>query len=159
MVHGQEVFMRIKDFEKATGLPRSAIRFYERKGLISPEVSQNGSGYRRYDAADVERAFAIRLAKGLGFSLKEIVGLIDAWDRGNLDARARRAAIAAKVKEIDDKLVSLRGMRQYLTEILDWIDAGEAGKKPRLNPTDIASGVRPDRLGSKGGAEKGRGAG
>src|SRR6266446_971373 len=49
----------ITELSKATGFPSSALRYYERIGLLSP-VGRSSGGYRLYDAraalADVRRA-------------------------------------------------------------------------------------------------------
>jgi MerR family transcriptional regulator, copper efflux regulator len=59
--------LRIGAFARRTGLSRDTIRFYERKGLLVPTVEANG--YRTFDQQAVERAQAIQVAQGLGFSL------------------------------------------------------------------------------------------
>ncbi len=122
--------MRIKEFMETTGLPRSSIRFYERKGLLEPEGTGKGNGYREYGQSQVERAMAIRFAQRVGFSLKEVRSLIDAWDKGRLDQGLRRTAIVEKLAEVDQKLAALGAMRAYLDGIVSWIDAGETGPKP-----------------------------
>ena len=58
----------------------SAIRFYERKGLL-PEP-ERVSGQRRYSAETVQRLGTIDVAKQAGFSLEEIRVLLDSIDRG-----------------------------------------------------------------------------
>jgi MerR family transcriptional regulator, copper efflux regulator len=122
--------MNIKEFERQSGLPRSTIRFYEQRGLLAPNGVGKANGYRSYSAKEVERARAIKLAQTLGFSLKEIGTLIEAWDAGQLSASRRRRAIVDKIDEIKMKVAALKAMERYLIAICAWIDNGETGKKP-----------------------------
>jgi MerR family mercuric resistance operon transcriptional regulator len=59
--------------DRLPGTPVSieTIRFYERRGLIDDPPLKK-SGYRQYPAETVERIGFIRMAKKLGFTLKEI---------------------------------------------------------------------------------------
>ena len=54
----------------------STLRYYERRDLL-PEPRRCDRGYRRYEAADVQRIGFIRKAQDLGFTLKEIGELLD----------------------------------------------------------------------------------
>ena len=46
--------MRISEVAKETGLSVSNIRFYEKKGLLSPERKEE-SNYRDYTEEDIKR--------------------------------------------------------------------------------------------------------
>jgi hypothetical protein len=52
------------------------IRFYEREGLLPPPA-RNDSGYRCYDAGDLDRVTFIKRNQELGFTLEEIKQLLD----------------------------------------------------------------------------------
>lgn len=122
--------MRIKQFVDLTGLPRSSVRFYERIGLIVPEPSGKANGYREYGPSQIERARAIRIAQSLGFSLKEIRELVEAWERGQLEPESRRQLILDKIAQVDEKLAALNAMRSYLQRVVTWMEGGEQGPKP-----------------------------
>lgn len=53
-----------------TGLAISAIRYYEREGLIHP--SRNQGGQRRFLRSDIRRLSFIRIAQQFGFTLPRI---------------------------------------------------------------------------------------
>ena len=53
-----------------TGLPQSAIRYYEDEGLVTPD--RNAGGHRRYARADIRRLSFVMISQGLGFTLAEI---------------------------------------------------------------------------------------
>lgn len=57
--------------EDKTGLNRSSIRFYEKKGLISPERNKK-NGYREYTNQDMEDIQKIAYLRTLGISIEDI---------------------------------------------------------------------------------------
>lgn len=63
--------MTIKEMEDKTGLNRSSIRFYEKKGLISPERNKK-NGYREYTNQDMEDIQKIAYLRTLGISIEDI---------------------------------------------------------------------------------------
>ncbi len=67
--------MNISEAEKATGLKRANIRFYEKCGLLS--VSRNNANnYREYSDGDIQNLLKIKLLRCAGFTLEEIKRLI-----------------------------------------------------------------------------------
>ncbi len=62
--------MSIGDLAERTGLAVSAIRFYETKGLVTPE--RNTGGQRRYLRSDIRRLSFVQVAQQLGFSIEDI---------------------------------------------------------------------------------------
>lgn len=63
--------MKIKTFEKKTGLPRDTIRYYEDIGLLPPP-SRSENGYRIYTDVHLRAIRFIEKGKAIGFSLKAI---------------------------------------------------------------------------------------
>ena len=76
----------------AAGVNPSAIRYYERTGIL-PEPRRVG-GKRRYDDAILRKLSVLDVAKQAGFSLDEIRLLFDATDGG--------APAHAQLKELAD---------------------------------------------------------
>ncbi len=62
--------MRIRDVEQQTGLNRNTIRFYEAKGLLRPERSDNF--YREYDEEVVKQLKRIAVLRKAGISIADI---------------------------------------------------------------------------------------
>ena len=62
--------MTIKEMEARTGMTRANIRFYESRGLLSPERGENG--YRDYSEKDLAVLQRIKLLRMLDLSLEEI---------------------------------------------------------------------------------------
>ena len=84
--------MKISQICEETGLTKRAVRFYEEKELIAPEITRiNGKDYREYSNSDVRRLRAIVAMRRLGFSLEDI--------RSMLANPESIGSVAAKYKE------------------------------------------------------------
>jgi DNA-binding transcriptional MerR regulator len=90
--------MDISEVAQRSGLPASALRFYEEKGLIA---SVGRRGLRRVFAPDVlERLALIALGRSAGFSLNEIAQMFAPGGQGRrarqdhpqIECHARRPA-------------------------------------------------------------------
>ena len=58
------------EIQNKTGLTRKAIEYYEKKGLINPQKTENG--YRDYSENDLEVLIKVSLFRKLGISVTEI---------------------------------------------------------------------------------------
>jgi DNA-binding transcriptional MerR regulator len=95
----------IGEVAKRSGVPASALRFYEQKGLIA---SVGRRGLRRlFEVSVLERLGMIALGRAAGFSLDEI-GLMFA---PNGRPRIDRKMLAAKADELDTTIRELSAMR------------------------------------------------
>ncbi|MFU2164900.1 MerR family transcriptional regulator [Streptococcus pluranimalium] len=63
--------MTIKELAKATGLPVSTIRYYERRGFL-PEPDRLPNNYRNYSDQIVKTLHLILYFSGLGLTLEQI---------------------------------------------------------------------------------------
>lgn len=66
----------ISEVADIVGVSAKALRHWESLGLLAPE--RTSAGYREYCDADIERAAAIALYRGVGIALESIAVLIDA---------------------------------------------------------------------------------
>ena len=102
----------IGEVAEASGLAPSALRFYERRGLLT---SPARNGLRRtYHPDVIERLGLIVAAREVGFSVREIGELLD-----TTDGPALRALLASKVAELDQRLERLVAMRDRLAHAVD----------------------------------------
>ncbi|WP_413203362.1 MerR family transcriptional regulator [Rhodospirillum sp. A1_3_36] len=120
----------IADLAKEFDVTPRAIRFYEDKGLITPERD----GLRRiYSPRDRVRLMLILRGKRLGFSLKEIQEIIDLYD-------AEPTGEAQYMKLIESCQKSRNSLRQQLEDIqvtLEEIDAVENQCQKLLDETRL----------------------
>jgi MerR family redox-sensitive transcriptional activator SoxR len=92
----------------------SAIRYYERIGLLPP--AERLSGQRRYDPAVLYRLAIIQRARELGFTLSEIRDLFF----GFRDARASerwRTLSKRKLAELDHLMNGIKAVRGVLKKL------------------------------------------
>ena len=98
--------MRIGELTERSGVPSTALRYYEQVGLL-PAPSRTSSGYRSYDADVLPRLKFIRAAQAVGLSLTDIREILRIRDSGNAPCRhvvslldQRRAEVAARIREL-----------------------------------------------------------
>lgn len=103
------------------GVNVETIRYYQRRGLM-PEPDKPINGQRRYAADAVRRVRFIKRAQVLGFTLHEIVSLLE-LDEARACAETRELA-ANKLEVIERKLADLKAMRKALTSLLRECDTG-----------------------------------
>ncbi len=105
----------IADLAKEFGISTRAIRFYESKGLISPERLGATRVFRRRDRA---RLILILRGKRLGFSLRDISDYLALYDA---DRGQQVSLLSEKVDErlelLEQKLADLQTTIAELHEI------------------------------------------
>ncbi|MET9504177.1 MerR family transcriptional regulator [Streptomyces sp. NPDC006622] len=98
----------IAEVAKASGLAPSALRFYEKKGLIAA-AGRNGLR-RTYMPEVLERLALITCARSAGFSIAEI-GRFVASRPSDADLRAR---MATRARDLDEQISRLTRLRDSL---------------------------------------------
>jgi MerR family transcriptional regulator, copper efflux regulator len=111
-----EFAMRIGEAARRAGVNVQTIRFYERRGLLSP-ARRLASGYRDYPPGEVRRVVAVKRAQKLGFTLSEIHELMRLETPG-LHVEQVRAVAQAKIRDIDARIRSLKSIRKSLEGML-----------------------------------------
>ena len=98
----------INEVARRTGLPASALRHYEEKGLI---VSVGRRGLRRlFDPSVIQRLALVAMGRAAGFSLEEMARMFAAGGKPRIDKKL----LAAKAEEIDATIRHLTRMRDGL---------------------------------------------
>ncbi|MEM9953219.1 MAG: MerR family transcriptional regulator [Chloroflexota bacterium] len=115
--------MYIKDLAQAVDIPISTIRYYERKKLLTEEhFSRLDNNYRIYNEQAVERLQLIRAGQQAGITLSEMQAYIDDWEDNNLTDDDKRMFFNAKLAEIEDRLLGLQQVREYVLSKLEHLD-------------------------------------
>ena len=100
--------LSISEVGEATGLQSSALRYYEKAGLITPEARLGGR--RHYAPTVLQRLAVIALLQEVGFTIGEIAELIERKGR-----RERWRSLAMnKLEEIDAHLERVKAARDLL---------------------------------------------
>jgi MerR family transcriptional regulator, copper efflux regulator len=109
--------MRIGQLSAATGLSRDALRFYEKRGLLTAQRSSNG--YRSYPAEAAQWLRYVRTAQSLGFTLAEIEADLPLLAAGPESAEALRIGLRRKLDDISRRVDGLNALREELARRLD----------------------------------------
>lgn len=125
--------LRISELAKAGGVGVETVRFYQRKGLLSPPVGSATAG-RHYGSDDVRRLRYVKRAQAAGFSLAEIATLID-LDRTDDRPRARAMA-RERLAALDAQIAELEEARASLSKLATACAKGGAGPCPILAAFD-----------------------
>ncbi len=99
--------LAIGEVVKLSGLPASALRFYEEKGLIE-SIGRNGL-HRIFDADVLDRLALILLGRNVGFSLNEIAVMF----KPN-GPQIEKEQLSRKADELDKTIKQLKAMRNGL---------------------------------------------
>lgn len=97
---------------RASGVGVETVRFYERKGLITRPLAQ--AGYRTYAGEDARRIRFIKRAQELGFTLKQIKGLLELNAAPRSTCADVKRHTDAKLEEVEQKIRDLRKMKRSL---------------------------------------------
>jgi MerR family redox-sensitive transcriptional activator SoxR len=139
-----------------TGIRPSAIRYYERVGLL-PKPPR-ASGRRRYDESILERIAIVHFGKRVGLSLTELKILLGGAAVRPPPERWRNLA-HEKVAQVDQLIAEASVVRQLLLETLDQkcpklVERGLS--LDRGNAVPAAAMNRPNRT-SRGTVQKAQG--
>lgn len=106
----------IGDISKRTGVKVPTIRYYEQLGLITTP-QRSGGNQRRYSAEDVKRLGFIKHARDLGLPLDAIRELLRLSERPGEACTDADRIVAAHLKVIREKIVSLQSLERELQRI------------------------------------------
>jgi MerR family copper efflux transcriptional regulator len=106
--------MRVGELARRSGVSATAIRYYEKLGLLA-RASRSSSGYREYAKEALDQLALIRRAKELGFSLREVRGLLT--HTGGASRAALLKAIGSKLVQLDRERTGLRTREQQLRRL------------------------------------------
>ena len=109
--------LTIGQLAQRAGLATSAIRFYERTGVL-PEPARV-SGQRRYGPDAVRRLEVLEVAKRAGFSLDEAKLLLQSADAGTPAFEAVRELAERKLPDIEALISRAQEMRTWMVAATD----------------------------------------
>jgi DNA-binding transcriptional MerR regulator len=124
MTRGQ--LYTVTELAKELGMTARAVRFYEDRGLITP---QRAGTTRVYSARDRARMILILRGKRLGFALSEIKEYLDLYDVDVTQHAQLRALLAAVAKRRAQLLAQRQAIDEALAELADIAVQSEAALK------------------------------
>jgi MerR family redox-sensitive transcriptional activator SoxR len=97
----------IGDVARRAGVATSAVRYYERRGLLAADTRR--SGQRRYTETTLRRLIFIGMLQDAGLALDEIAGVLDATT-----VQEWKAIAARRLEALDAEIEQLQSARSYL---------------------------------------------
>ena len=106
-----ESLLAIGEVAERAHVATSAIRYYERLGLLVADART--SGQRRYRFATLRKLVFIGMLQDAGLALEDITGILEAPNVAEWKAIARQ-----RLKALDDQVATLQKARDYLSGAL-----------------------------------------
>ena len=133
--------LTVSDVARRSGFAPSALRYYEREGLISAERTEGGQ--RRYARAVLRRLAFIRAARHVGLSLEEVRTSLNELPRSRTPTKEDWSRISRMWRQrLNEEIAALEALRDGLDSC---IGCGCLSlKRCRIaNPGDIAAADGP----------------
>jgi MerR family transcriptional regulator, redox-sensitive transcriptional activator SoxR len=130
--------LSIGELSQRSGVSQSALRFYERHGLIGAQ--RTSGNQRRYAPATLRRVAVIQAGKAAGIPLERIGAALDALPDGKSPTKRDWERLSRSWRaELDERIATLESLRGRLTTC---IGCGCLSLKTcaLLNPGDEAAG-------------------
>jgi DNA-binding transcriptional MerR regulator len=125
----------IGELARAAGVSRSALLFYDRRGIVRPS-RRSAAGYRLYDAADEARLAQVRLYREMGFSLDEIARVMAEAPGG----AGAGAVLRRRLQTIGREIARLREHQRRILRLLAQDDLTK--EEPMLNKEQFVAVLR-----------------
>ena len=133
--------LSIGDVARRSGVAPSALRFYERRGLIAS--TRTDGNQRRYDRAVLRRVALVQAGRAAGISLVEIRAALASLPTSRTPSRRDWERLSSRWRnDLDARIETLQALRERLTTCIGCgclsIDRCEL-----LNPDDEAAAKGP----------------
>lgn len=121
--------MNTREAEKATGISKRNLRFYEQQGLIHPARNQNND-YRNYTQKDIENLKLVRALRMLDTPLEDISDCLQNKISVSELSKLQERKLRAKQKELETAIGFCQQLQKapridpdYINSLLNQMDA------------------------------------
>lgn len=128
MKSGKSEFSR-GELAKATAVNSETIRYYESIKLM-PDPVRSSAGHRIYDRSHLRRLSFIKRSRELGFTLKDLRGLLELFDSGDYSCAEMRDRTRVHIEDVSRKIRDLQRMREVLQTLVAKCDGRLAPECP-----------------------------
>jgi len=108
--------LTVSQVARQLGLRPSAIRYYERIGVLLP--AERVSGQRRYDHTVLHRLAVIQRARRTGFTLDEVKLLFFGFQDGTPACKRWQQLSRRKLAELEEQLEHIKTMQHVLRQMM-----------------------------------------
>jgi MerR family redox-sensitive transcriptional activator SoxR len=106
--------LTIGDFSARSGVAPSALRYYEKEGLI--RSTRTTGNQRRYQRSELRRVAFIRIAQQVGVSLDEIREALASLPENRTPTKADWSRLSARWRRrLDERIALMERLRDQLT--------------------------------------------
>jgi len=137
--------LTIQQVARRTGLSESALRYYERIGLIDPVPRDDSSGHRRFPPDLVAAVESLACLRGTGMSVQDMRSYVTNMRDGADAVQAQQRLFADHAQHLADEITRLQLRRSYVAAKAQLWQARcdrDAGAEQRLIPTIVELGNR-----------------
>ena len=138
--------LTIGDFAARSGVAPSALRFYEKEGLI--RSARTSGNQRRYQRSELRRVGFIRIAQQVGVSLDEIREALSALPENRTPTKADWSRLSARWRRrLEERITLMERLRDQLTGCIG-CGCQSLQRCKLINPEDrlAATGPGPRKL-------------
>src|SRR5215467_3277959 len=105
--------LSVGEIARRSGFADSAVRFYERLGLLT--ATRTSGGQRRFERSTLRRLAFIRAARNIGLSLDEIAAALASLPAGRTPTRSDWAKLSRGWRQrLNDQIAALAALRDGL---------------------------------------------
>src|SRR3954447_5418370 len=105
--------LTIGELSARSGVSQSALRFYEREGLIA--ARRTDGNQRRYPSVTLRRVALVQAGKAAGIPLERIRAALDTLPEGKPTKRDWERLSRSWAAELDERIATLEAIRTRLT--------------------------------------------
>jgi MerR family transcriptional regulator, aldehyde-responsive regulator len=130
--------LTIQQVSRRTGLAESALRYYERIGLIEPVPRDESSGHRRYPSDLVAAIESLSCLRGTGMSVADMRAYVTNMQRGRDGANEQWELFARHAERLLGEIARLQLRARYVASKAELWGArarGDAAAEERIIPT------------------------
>jgi MerR family redox-sensitive transcriptional activator SoxR len=133
--------LTVSDVAARSGYTPSALRFYEREGLI--HATRTTGNQRRYERSVLRRLAFIRAARNVGLTLDEVAAALATLPDSRTPTRADWTRLSRSWRHrLDDQITALEKLRDGLDSCIG-CGCLSLNRCAMSNPGDIARGDGP----------------
>ena len=105
--------LTVSAVSQRSGFAPSALRYYERIGLV--KAARSSGGQRRYERSVLRRLAFIRAARNIGLTLDEVAAALGTLPQGRAPTRADWARLSRGWRRrLDEQIAALEALRDGL---------------------------------------------
>ena len=131
-----EHFYTIRDVQEITGIPATALRFYDKRGLLV-FVKRSSSGIRIFTDSDVEKIRMIQFLRNIDMPVNVISRFIGLMLQGDSTRNERRRMVDAQLSALKEEAALLQEKIEAADSLKQSLSTVSNGKFSSATPPKI----------------------